>query len=503
MLVEAKVLTFPLGRGVSFLTSCTKGWVNFEAVPQAGKPDKKIYCITEGGWRELTRWYTEPTEPTPIREDLLVQVLIGHKMPRQLLVNQVKHRQQIHSAQLKEYREIETEYLSRDSLGNSDRDLEAQFEYLTLKRGIAYETSWLSWCEDVMAMVDNLREDMTFETAAEKFRRAQSLIAVEQLFEALPLLDELTQVEPGWAQVYVQRARIRKRLGNKEGAIADYAKAIKLTPTAELYLARALVWLSLSQEKGAIADSRQAIALRPELAGGHRLLGKALGLLGDGESAIAAYKQAARCYLNEKDKENAQQCINAIAPLRDLPPFVPPLNLSPSSDLAKANEGSEETSPWLDQASAQQAVENDSSIQQTNTQPTEGNRKESTVPIKSFERHLPVVEAMFDGIAKVDVTIDRNAPNSLIPQRIAKQLGLKEVSYQYVYLANGTPMELSIARLRSVVIGAVIVTDVEIAILPKSSAANALNNATIILGKNCFSAYRIRINGNEMAFARR
>ncbi|MBE9060771.1 PadR family transcriptional regulator [cf. Phormidesmis sp. LEGE 11477] len=132
------------------------GWVNFEAVPQAGKPDKKIYCITEGGWRELTRWYTEPTEPTPIREDLLVKVLIGHKMPRQLLVNEVKHRQQIHSAQLKEYREIETEYLSRDSLGNSDRDLEAQFKYLTLKRGIAYETSWLSWCEDVMAMVNNL-----------------------------------------------------------------------------------------------------------------------------------------------------------------------------------------------------------------------------------------------------------------------------------------------------------------------------------------------------------
>ncbi|MBE9060769.1 retroviral-like aspartic protease family protein [cf. Phormidesmis sp. LEGE 11477] len=339
---------------------------------------------------------------------------------------------------------------------------------------------------------------MTSEMAAEKFRQAQSLIAVEQLFEALPLLDELAQVEPGWAQVYVQRARIRKRLGNREGAIADYAKAIKLTPTAELYLARALVWLSLNQVKGAIADSRQAITLRPELAGGHRLLGKALGLLGDGESAIAAYKQAARCYLNEKDKENAQRCIDAIEPLRDLPPFVPPSNLSPSSDLAKANEGNEETSPWLDQldqTSAQQAVESDWSIQQADTQPTRSNSKGTTLTIKSFSRHLPVVEAMFNGIANFDVVIDRNAPHSIITQRIAKQLRLQEISYQYVYLADGTPMELSIAQLRSVVIGTVIVPDVKVAIAP--------DNATVVLGKDCFSAYRIRINGNEMAFTRR
>ncbi|EDX87586.1 transcriptional regulator, PadR family protein [Synechococcus sp. PCC 7335] len=139
------------------LTKLTKnGWVDFEAVPQAGKPDKKIYHITEDGWQELTRWYAEPTEPTPIREDLLVKVLIGHKMPRQLLIDEVKHRQQVHSDQLDRYRKIEADYLAKDEI--EDSDLEAQFKYLTLKRGIAYETSWLTWCDQVMAMVDNLED---------------------------------------------------------------------------------------------------------------------------------------------------------------------------------------------------------------------------------------------------------------------------------------------------------------------------------------------------------
>ncbi|MEM6449550.1 MAG: PadR family transcriptional regulator [Cyanobacteria bacterium P01_D01_bin.105] len=127
-----------------------KGWVDFETVPQAGKPDKKIYQITDDGWKELTRWYMDPTEPTPIREDLLVKVLIGHKMPRQLLIEEVKHRQQVHSAQLNQYRQKEAEHFADNS------DLGIQFMYLTLKRGIAYETSWLAWCDEVMAMLTRL-----------------------------------------------------------------------------------------------------------------------------------------------------------------------------------------------------------------------------------------------------------------------------------------------------------------------------------------------------------
>lgn len=127
-----------------------KGWVDFDTVPQAGKPDKKIYRITESGWQALTRWYMEPTEPTPIREDFLVKVLIGYKMPRHLLLAEIKHRQQIHSAQLAEYRRMEEEHFTKTD------DLEMQFMYLTLKRGVAYETSWLAWCDEVLAMLNKL-----------------------------------------------------------------------------------------------------------------------------------------------------------------------------------------------------------------------------------------------------------------------------------------------------------------------------------------------------------
>ena len=125
-------------------------WVDFEAIPQAGKPDKKVYRITPEGWEELTRWYTEPTERTQIREDLLVKVMIGYQMPGDLLRQELHHRQTMHQQQLSMYRDKQAGYLSM-----VDPPVEMQFKYLTLKRGIAYEESWLTWCDEVLAFLDH------------------------------------------------------------------------------------------------------------------------------------------------------------------------------------------------------------------------------------------------------------------------------------------------------------------------------------------------------------
>ena len=503
---------------------------------------------------------------------------------------------------------------------------------------------------------------------ADIFQRALALIKVDQPFEALPLLNQVIEAQPERSEAYRQRAKIRRRLGDKEGAIADYTKALRLTPAAELYLARALVWLSLEQVHGTIADSREAVKLKPELAGGHRLLGKALGLLGDGVGAIAAYKQAARCYLADKDKENAQACLDAIEPLRELPPFdyaqgsgdyaqgsgtegkegqqraVTPevfmarvraqyeageyaqamrelnwfLGFQPVhrqalclrgliqarlgqreqavADLALARQhhpddvevrfcrgqmrlilkdgygaveefsalikdaeqaGRPEARFFAQRGHSYRSIEepdkafkdyaNATAIETENAELYElraemqqatggvegaiadyqqaatlylnqGNwqkhqqvveavrrlRKQSrtstssdkstVVKIKSYENHMPVVEVLFDGIETFDVVIDRNATHSIVTQQMANQLNLELVSYRYVYLADGTPMELPIGRLRSVVVGAVIITDVYVAVAP--------DKATVVLGKDCFSAYSVRISGNEMTFMR-
>ena len=503
---------------------------------------------------------------------------------------------------------------------------------------------------------------------SDNFQRALALIKVEQPFEALPLLGQVIESHPGFVDAYVHRARIRRRLNNLEGAIADYSKAIKLTPTAELYLARALAWLSLEKYEGAVADARRAVALSPGLAGGHRLLGKALGLLGDGVGAIAAYKQAARCYIDAKDKENAARCLEKIEPLKALPPlrasqqqaidsygsdaiaqskpedflkrlwqkyaqhqyavvlketdwllqrqpknteaiclkglayaqmgrsqqaveeFAIALQLAPEdntvrfyraqmrlalSDDAGAVEdlsalietvgpearfltqraiayqslgelqkaladytqalgietknadlyekraevqqkiGDRDESLqdyqraatlWLDAgkgADHQRAVEAIRRLRggQSSTLKTQQHSQQKSIRqlcgsvlIKSYKNHRPVAEVIFNGTTTYDMVIDRNAPHSIITMQMADELNLENVSYRYVYLADGTPMELSIGLVKSVAIGETVITDVYVAIAP--------NKETALLGKDCFGIYSVRLSGNELTITR-
>ncbi|MBD2256771.1 PadR family transcriptional regulator [Pseudanabaena sp. FACHB-2040] len=122
-----------------------QGWVTFEKIPQEGKPDKKIYQMTEAGRQELLRWFGEPTEPTPIREDLLVKVLAAPFMPTELLIKELQHRRQLHTEKLLEYRAIESEH--RDC---PLPPIDERFRYLTLRRGIRYEQDWIDWCDEVM-----------------------------------------------------------------------------------------------------------------------------------------------------------------------------------------------------------------------------------------------------------------------------------------------------------------------------------------------------------------
>ncbi len=120
-------------------------WVEFETIPQDGKPDKKIYHVTEAGQQELAQWFAEPTEPTPIREDLLVKVMAAAQMPKELLVKELHHRRQVHQTKLQDYREKEANLQAIAS-----PSIDEQFIYLTLRRGIRYEEDWIAWCDEVL-----------------------------------------------------------------------------------------------------------------------------------------------------------------------------------------------------------------------------------------------------------------------------------------------------------------------------------------------------------------
>ncbi len=136
-----------------------KGWVSFELVPQEGKPDKKIYAIAEAGHLELRRWYREPTETAPVREDLLVKVLAGAHLSNTVLIQELQRRRQVHLEQMLHYQDKEACY--QDTPNPS---VQEQYRYLTLRRGIRYEQDWVNWCDEVLEF---LQQKLVMDEATE------------------------------------------------------------------------------------------------------------------------------------------------------------------------------------------------------------------------------------------------------------------------------------------------------------------------------------------------
>ncbi|NJL48253.1 MAG: PadR family transcriptional regulator [Leptolyngbyaceae cyanobacterium SM2_5_2] len=125
-----------------------QSWVRFETVPQEGKPDKKIYDITPAGQAELRRWYAEPTEPTPIREDLLVKVLAAPFVEPNRLIEELYRRRQMHCEKLTDYQAMDAQYQAMTNPPKTE-----QFRYLTLRRGMRYEQDWIDWCDEVLGFL--------------------------------------------------------------------------------------------------------------------------------------------------------------------------------------------------------------------------------------------------------------------------------------------------------------------------------------------------------------
>jgi DNA-binding PadR family transcriptional regulator len=71
-----------------------KEWLQAESVQQEHRPDKRIYSVTELGKQQLCHWIAEAEEMTPIKDDLLVKLYVGHLVPKTVIVAKQEHRRQ-------------------------------------------------------------------------------------------------------------------------------------------------------------------------------------------------------------------------------------------------------------------------------------------------------------------------------------------------------------------------------------------------------------------------
>jgi PadR family transcriptional regulator AphA len=81
---------------------------------QEGKPDRRIYSITEKGRGRLTEWLTVPPQPEIPRNELLLKLFFGEQIPTQILIGYVERMAEEHRAVLDLLERAEREEIDKN-----------------------------------------------------------------------------------------------------------------------------------------------------------------------------------------------------------------------------------------------------------------------------------------------------------------------------------------------------------------------------------------------------
>jgi PadR family transcriptional regulator AphA len=79
-----------------------EGLAEVEVVPQKGKPDKKIYSITEAGRQALIAWLSEPLDAVPpVKSPMLLKLFFLAALDKEDILSQLRCQLEIQRARLK------------------------------------------------------------------------------------------------------------------------------------------------------------------------------------------------------------------------------------------------------------------------------------------------------------------------------------------------------------------------------------------------------------------
>lgn len=133
------------------------GWVTAEHVAQQGRPDKKVYAVTDAGRAELRAWIAAPTEPEVGRSDLAVKIRGASLGDPDVLLGEVERHRALRQERLEYYLANEKREFP-DPARLAGRELH---QWLVLRGGITLERGLVDWYDEVLATLRTAQRKAT------------------------------------------------------------------------------------------------------------------------------------------------------------------------------------------------------------------------------------------------------------------------------------------------------------------------------------------------------
>ncbi len=136
-----------------------EGLLMMEVEYQESKPNRKVYHVTDAGREELHRWLREPADAPPLRIAFLIKIFFGGKLTKEEILAQLRHQLALHQERLAAYQR-EVRDAIRQNVEATGLKRESFFWGLTLDMGIRYEESWIEWCQETVAKIEAMTNNM-------------------------------------------------------------------------------------------------------------------------------------------------------------------------------------------------------------------------------------------------------------------------------------------------------------------------------------------------------
>ncbi|MBD2519456.1 retroviral-like aspartic protease family protein [Nostoc sp. FACHB-973] len=117
------------------------------------------------------------------------------------------------------------------------------------------------------------------------------------------------------------------------------------------------------------------------------------------------------------------------------------------------------------------------------------------VPIKRRFGGTPIVDVTFNDKKTFEMIVDTGASATVITRNMASSLQLKTTGILQAQIADGSEVQFSTSKVKSITVGGVIANNLQVAIAPQADIG--------LLGHDFFGNYDIKILEKEVQFHHR
>ena len=131
------------------------GMVASHVEAQDGRPDRRVYEITEAGRNDLDLWLAQPeTELQPHKEILLVKLFFAANTDKEKLLTQLRLLRDLHQRQMEHYNTETDQFIHQTAEGLPQLGKDAQLWDATRRFGVLFEEMYIRWLDETIIKIE-------------------------------------------------------------------------------------------------------------------------------------------------------------------------------------------------------------------------------------------------------------------------------------------------------------------------------------------------------------